>query len=111
MEPIKLTSQKITVEHPNGQTYTLEDPIEFVIQLTERGLLAPNGEPNKAPETITNLRLETMKAFGFPNLSFPQLLQILNGITEFVGEFQKKTSLVPPSPNAMDSSPRRMPKG
>jgi hypothetical protein len=108
---LKLENPTIDVEHTDGKVYTLADPIAFVLSLIEKGLLQSTGKPAEGPKTMGDLRQEVIDAFGFPSLTFAQLIQILTAIGEFADGFQKKTPSTPISPNATDSSRKRMPTG
>ena len=111
METVKLESPILSVEHPNGTTYTLEDPFEFVLKLIEDGLIDPNGDAGKKPEQMKALREATKTAFGLPSLTYAQLLQILEAVKAFVESLQKKTPSSPTSPQPTALSPKKMPVG
>lgn len=111
METVKLVDNSLPVEYTDGKVYNLADPIAFVIELTQSGLLTPAGATSDAPDALAKLRDKTQSAFGFPALSYPQLLQILEAIKAFVEALQKKTPLTPTSPNATASCHKKMPVG
>ena len=114
MATIKLEDPTISVEHPNGQTYTLADPIAFIMGLVGKGLLDASGslsDVSRAPAAMQSLRDETCKAFGFPTLTFAQLTQVMEAITAFAESLQKKTPSLPTSPKPTVSSQKTMPVG
>ncbi len=109
METVKLESPSIKVQHTDGNIYELADPIAFVVELSKSGLIDPSGNVQGGHTALETIREQIVKAFGFPGLTFSQVLQIIDAIKEFVDGFQKKTSLNQTSPNATGSSPRKMP--
>lgn len=109
MDTVKLTNPTLSVEHPDGQVYTLADPIEFIVGLAEDGFLDVTGAVNNDPKSLATLREKVKTAFGFPSLTYPQLMQILEAVKSFVEGFQKKTPSSVTSPNATASSRPKMP--
>ena len=111
METVKLDNPTISVEHPNGQTYILADPIEFVLNLMSAGLIDQEGEATGPLASIKALRDKVCEAFGFPSLTYAQMKQVMEAVKAFIESLQKKTPSLPTSPSATASSPKRMPVG
>ena len=97
MPNVQLTDDPFVITGTDGNTYTITDPLEVMLELSKAKLMTSDGSVATDSESLSKIRDVFRTACGIPSLTFFQMVAIVKAMGNYVSELQKKMLSTPNS--------------
>jgi hypothetical protein len=105
-----LPEDTFTITAPDGESHTIADPLQLLLDLCDGGLISTTGEVTaNSKDAVEQIRHKILKASGISSLTIAQTLRVVVALSQFAGELQKKIASPPNSLPSTDTPPQAPP--